>query len=135
MEKWDAYIVVDDNRFDILIGTKIMSMIFPNLYGIEFSTGKELLDYVKNFDYGDQRFLVLLDLNMPEMSGYDFLELFRELPSKHKDQFDIIVITASALSEDKTKSESYSEVAGYQQKPLLVHTMKDLLNNLFGVSV
>lgn len=62
--------------------------------------------------------VILLDLNMPVMDGWDFLDLFEELKEKLRKQIRIYIVTSSVDEKDKLRSQSYSTVSGFISKPL-----------------
>lgn len=67
--------------------------------------------------------LVLLDLNMPVMNGFEFLEEFTKKYASLKDKVHILILTSSLAPNDLDKAKNY-HLAGYLSKPL---GKKDLL--------
>lgn len=129
--RWKEYAIVDDNRFDRLICNKILQRIDASLRIQEFQTGREILDYLIDGHREGDELLILLDLNMPEMSGYDFLEALKvrpDLDEKMKD-IKIIIITSSTRDEDRKQSLSFPNVLGFLQKPLMTSALQKLIDN------
>lgn len=60
--------------------------------------------------------LILLDLNMPLMDGWEFLDAFAALP--HAKDVCVFILTSSIHPEDIEKAQDYKEVRGYFSKPL-----------------
>ena len=60
--------------------------------------------------------LILLDLNMPQMDGWEFLDAFGTLPLAQ--EVRVFILTSSIQPEDMEKSTQYKEVKGYFSKPL-----------------
>lgn len=83
----------------------------------------EFLDSEKN---KNRNSLVLLDLNMPGMNGWDFLEAIRE--KEYRDQILVIIVTSSLFWEDYNRSKDYEQVIAYFTKPLKKEKLEDLLN-------
>lgn len=62
--------------------------------------------------------VILLDLNMPLMDGWDFLDVFEELHKSLKKKIRIYIVTSSVDERDKQRSQAYSTVSGFISKPL-----------------
>jgi CheY-like chemotaxis protein len=69
---------------------------------------------------------IFLDLNMPIMNGFSFLEEFSKLPRDQKDDIKIIVVSSSENPSDIAKVKSYG-VEDYISKPLSPDTLKEIL--------
>jgi len=120
-----VYLIDDDPTFNFI--TKLM------LKKISFA--EEIIDFV---DAGDalsklqqvadtERLnfpeLIFLDLNMPGMDGWDFLDEYQLLPRKLVQQCKLYILTSSIDPIDKSKSLDYSCVADFITKPLALATV------------
>jgi CheY-like chemotaxis protein len=85
--------------------------------------GSQALDYV--LKHSDTTLLVLLDINMPEMDGWEFLEAIQKLPSP---KILVVMVTSSVDSRDRKKAKSYPQVIEYIEKPLTVDTCSYIKN-------
>mgnify|MGYP000942281713 CR=1 FL=1 len=128
--RWMDCAIVDDNKFDLFICDRILERLVPTLPKKEFQTGREILDFVQSDDYSGNNMLVLLDLNMPEMNGHDFLKELTKLPKKKTEHLDVVIVTSSSLREDKERSEASSFVKAYMSKPILLSSLEEILNGL-----
>ena len=72
--------------------------------------------------------LILLDLNMPNWDGLDFLESCR-LCGRLPDYTRIFILTSSEMPEDKEKAMSYKFVTGYMTKPLTDQSVQTILSH------
>ncbi len=61
--------------------------------------------------------MILLDLNMPQMDGWEFLDAFGTLPLA-QEEVRVFILTSSIQPTDIEKSTQYKEVKGYFSKPL-----------------
>jgi len=68
--------------------------------------------------------LVFLDLNMPFLDGWGFLEIFKKMKLNFK--VHLFIVSASINPDDKTRATSYPQVNGYLQKHLTVPTFRHL---------
>jgi CheY-like chemotaxis protein len=71
--------------------------------------------------------LIFLDLNMPGMNGWDFLEKYKE---QHKGAL-IFILTTSANPDDKKKAETIKEVSGFRNKPLTGEMVQEIILEYF----
>ena len=70
--------------------------------------------------------LILLDVNMPKMTGWEFLEEYR----KHKEILKfpkVFMLTTSLATFDKTMAEANPIVSGYRQKPLTQKMLEEIV--------
>lgn len=119
-------IVDDDPVFQTLLNIGISQIDLPKEVKL-FSNGKEALKYLD--DAIESEVLVFLDLNMPIMNGWEFLE---KLQGKDYQKRILIVITStSTLVEDKTRAFQYQQVLFYKEKPLNLALVKSLVAEIF----
>ncbi len=62
--------------------------------------------------------IILLDLNMPEMNGWEFLEEFKKLPKEQKNKTIILMVTSSINEDDKKLAASFSDITDFICKPI-----------------
>ncbi len=62
--------------------------------------------------------LIFLDINMPVMNGWDFLEAYRKIKDRLPRAIRIIILTSSVYQQDKEKAATFDEVDDYTLKPL-----------------
>jgi CheY-like chemotaxis protein len=99
-------------------------------------SGKEALEYlIKSESPGNNRDLfpppdlILLDINMPAMNGWEFLEEYRKLDII--DKIIVVMLTTSLFPEDKMKAEQTPEISGFENKPLTPEKLADILDKYF----
>lgn len=108
--------VVDDDEINILISRKVLSRYFDNL---EFETDSyEALKKILTKKYD----IILLDVNMPGMNGFDIVKKIREQPDAYFKQLPIIANTASILPDD-IHDILNGGFTTYQSKPLRVDVL------------
>ncbi len=73
--------------------------------------------------------LILLDINMPCMNGWEFLEEYKKIADSKLANVIIIMLTTSQHPDDKLKAEAIAEVSGFENKPLTTEMMERVLNN------
>jgi CheY-like chemotaxis protein len=117
--------IVDDDPIYQKIANKIVlkSEIFSEI--VTFVNGKEAITAV--YDIFENKSakpdIILLDINMPVMDGWEFMDELSLLNSKKVENFTIYIVSSSIAVEDKSKSKKYQSIMGYISKPLTVNDL------------
>lgn len=75
--------------------------------------------------------IIFLDINMPAMDGWEFLERYEALPEAHKSSVIVIMLTTSFNPEDELKARSIPSVREFRNKPLTPALLQDILKKYF----
>ena len=75
--------------------------------------------------------LIFLDINMPAMDGWEFLEKYRQLSTTQKASIVMIMLTTSLNPDDEQRALSIPEINGFENKPLKADRLKEILENYF----
>lgn len=78
--------------------------------------------------------LVLLDVNMSVMDGFEFLEAYQQLPLEKRQSIIIVMLTTSMLATDRQRAEQLP-VAGFLTKPLTREKLATVLHQHFGLTL
>jgi len=89
--------------------------------------GLEALEFLKNENQIPPE-LIFLDINMPKMNGWEFLEAYEELKIFQKAKVIVVMLTTSINPEDKKRSELFPEITGFNSKPLT----EDIVNEIIA---
>ena len=76
--------------------------------------------------------LIFLDINMPAMDGWEFLERYRELEKQRKNQVIVVMLTTSLFQEDMLKAQGMAEITAFENKPLTPEKLENILNKHFA---
>ena len=119
--------LIDDNNIDLLISHKLLLKYHADLEIREFSKAREAASVLQNAS-GKEEIpdLILLDINMPDMNGWQFLEAIQTI-----DHQPVVYILTSSLDErDKSMSAQYEIVQGYITKPLNSASINQALSHV-----
>ena|SRR5882724_7404427 len=115
-------LLVEDDRICNFVSEKMLEMIGFDLDIRTALNGKEALAVLK--DYSPD--IILLDLDMPIMNGFDFLEAFKNLDLPNKENVKIVIVSSS----DNPKDIAYAKQNGidkYLVKPIEVASLRAAL--------
>ena len=120
-------LIIDDDDLSIfLMGLTIDEIDFIEKYD-SVNSGWEALRFFENCKEGTAPEIILLDLNMPEMDGYEFIQHFEGKFAKKFQKTQIIVITSSQRESDRSRSLAFESVIGFINKPLEEIEIKRIL--------
>ncbi|MBF4470890.1 MULTISPECIES: response regulator [Flavobacterium] len=112
--------VIDDDPIYQIIVNKIIkkSELFSSVSS--FKNGKDAIDALKCTLNNNETTpdIILLDINMPVMDGWEFMNEMVLLKSQIKEQTNIYIVSSSIALEDKSKAKEYSEIIAYLSKPI-----------------
>jgi CheY-like chemotaxis protein len=129
-KKLDCILLVDDNTDDNFFHQIIIKkMDIANRIDVVIN-GLEALDYLKRENQTPPE-LIFLDINMPKMNGWEFLEQYKNLDVKQKARVVIMILTTSANPDDIKKAKEIKEVTGFETKPLNKAMLEEILNQHF----
>lgn len=124
MKKINTILLVDDDQTSNFLTKNIIQhlKITDNIETSE--NGEEALAFIRekcldvNGNMNERcPELILLDINMPVMDGFEFLENFQKLPNSLDKSIQVVLLTSSSHREDIAKSKQYN-VSAYIDKPL-----------------
>ncbi len=92
-----------------------------------FDGAEKCLIFLRSRLKTEKNFLVFLDINMPEMSGWDFLETLESM-DPHENVF-VVMVTSSVNRSDREKSDRYRHVIDFIEKPLSMETCKNIIHH------
>ena len=129
MRKIDIACIIDDDPIFVFGAKRMMELAdFCNGFMV-FQDGKKALDGLSAIVASGNNLpqLILLDLNMPVMDGWQFLDEFTKIKTDKK--ITLYIVSSSIDSEDFNKAETYEVVSNYIVKPITMEAIKDILEN------
>ena len=132
MKSINCILLVDDDESDNFFHTlTIKEAEFCNQIKV-VTDGRYALDYILNALKNDQpnEFpkpdIIFLDINMPRMSGFDFLDEYIQLDERFTLDILIIMLTTSLSPYDMEKAMKYKVVKDYRNKPLTTEMLQEI---------
>jgi CheY-like chemotaxis protein len=110
--------IIDDDLIQRMIVSKMMKMIDPTLVINQCENGKIGLAMLEQHNNSIQKIIVLLDINMPILDGWGFLEQIEKSNFYNLPQLSIYIVSSSIDESDISKASEYGFVKGFLHKPL-----------------
>ena len=130
-KKYRTVMLIDDNEIDNLINQKMIeaASITQNIY--THTGAKSAIEFPRNMEQLDVAEKVLpdvifLDIDMPLMDGFQFLDEFEKLSNNTKNKCKIVMLTSSINPQDFNRSKKYDNVKLYLNKPLSHDSIQQL---------
>ncbi len=117
-------LIVDDDDVILFLHELMIRDSGLSQTATSFLTGQAALDHLDAHRSGTDQFLVLLDINMPGISGWQFLEKLEDMP--YRNRVSVVLVTSSIDYADHQRSENYPAVIEYIEKPLTLETCRRL---------
>ncbi|WOK06222.1 response regulator [Imperialibacter roseus] len=130
--RFKAVMLIDDNEIDNLINQKMIeaSTLSENIY---VHTGaKSAIEFLRNIEklgaagHSILPQIIFLDIDMPLMDGFQFLDEFEKFRVETKNICNIVMLTSSINPQDVNKSKKYNYVKKYINKPLTQDTLEKI---------
>jgi CheY-like chemotaxis protein len=116
LEPVDLVVLIDDSDIDLFVQRRFIELSGFARQVLTFQSSREALTYLSSPHLKAAPDLIFLDLNMPEIDGFAFLELYgREVKLAHT---RIIILTSSSSFLDRDRAATFADVIGFLSKPL-----------------
>ena len=128
--------IIDDDDISNFIYTRVVSSsgYVENIHSCK--SGREGLESLKNYaENSPESFpeLIFLDINMPVMNGWDFLEEYtRIIPEYLQEKTILCVLSSSIYKNDINKAKSFNQVREYVPKPLTKDSLHAIIHKYFS---
>ena len=120
----NSVMIVDDNECDQFLTKEIVAELDSSITVFQAYDGEEALEKLEEMCEAPD--VILLDINMPRMNGFDFLEEYNKRESNAK---VVAMLTSSAQEKDKEKAKKYECVKEFFVKPIDAERLEELLNH------
>lgn len=130
MKKLNSILLVDDDPTSCFLTQYIIEEMQLTNQVYTMPGGREALDFIRSKQMLPDFCLdlILLDINMPDMDGFEFLEAFEDLPGECKSS--VVMLTTSSNSRDLDKAKIY-QVVDYLNKPITEEKLSEIINKHF----
>ncbi len=114
-------LLVDDDSINNFVNKELLSQVYPDANIKAFENPIFALNFLVE-SKGDSLDLILLDLNMPFLTGWQFLEKLEE----NKLNYRVVILTSSINPLEKQKAEDNKLIEGFLIKPIEMNKLVEL---------
>ncbi len=115
-------VLIDDNDIDLFVQKRFIEINRFAGQVITFRSPLEALDYLSKKNELPE--IIFLDLNMPVMDGFEFMERFVTLPEGVTQYCQVVILTSSSSSADRERALRFTAVIDFVSKPLGAHSLE-----------
>jgi len=117
--------VIDDDHIYQMIIQKIIKRTAIFVKSTAYRNAGHAFEKFKNPEFPLPH-LILLDINMPLMDGWEFIGQLSSCRPNLKNETKIYIVTSSIAIADKLKAASFEEISGFLSKPVSVQKLKEI---------
>lgn len=131
--KLDKILLIDDSEADNYIHSRVIKKADVTHEIIVKLGAREALTYLQTKENGHypNPDLIFLDINMPGMNGWDFLEEYKKLDKEQKKGVVVCMLSTSAAEVEQQNITKYEDIKSYSQKPLTHEALIQIIKTIY----
>jgi len=132
--KLRSILLIDDNEADNFLHKLVIRDADCTEQVVAVNGGQEALDYLRQAEEGLHLppDLIFLDINMPGMDGWEFLEEYKKMQVARENQIVAVMLTTSPNPDDQEKAKQIPEISRYVNKPLSQLILEEIIREFFS---
>jgi CheY-like chemotaxis protein len=127
MSKELKILLVDDDKIMLFLHEMFLKKAGVLCDTVLCYNGQEALDFLGGHESVETTFLVLLDINMPVMNGWELLSAVRDRPNLPP--VYIVMVSSATEESERERAFSFAHVIDYQAKPLTIESCKKIIGS------
>ena len=129
MNKPDKIILIDDNHTTNFLNEMVINRSGFDISVISFDKAGKAIEFFEKEKDAVKKYLVFLDINMPEMDGWEFADAYSEIELATTNI--IVMLTSSVDPRDKDRALGHEVIHDYHSKPLTFEVINEILSKYF----
>ena len=128
-----SILLIDDEDINLFILQNLLRLSKIDAEIVFFNTSRKGINHLQDLIDRGEKFpdLILLDIEMPVMNGWDFLEMYKQFDKTYTYGCKVIIFTTSIVEQDMAKAKSYQEVEDFVNKPMTIEMLKTIQQEHF----
>ncbi|MBU2948530.1 response regulator [Zobellia uliginosa] len=124
--------IIDDDPIFIYGTKRIMNEVDFTEEIVVYNDGQQAIEGLKAMTAKGEELpsMIFLDINMPIMNGWEFLDEFVQMPNNNSEEIIIYIISSSVDPRDIAKIQEYEIVNNYILKPISINDLHNILQNI-----
>jgi two-component system nitrate/nitrite response regulator NarL len=122
-------LLIDDSEIDLFIHRRFLELCNFSKELIAYKSAESALDWLRNLEGESPPNIIFLDLNMPVVDGFTFLNMFSELPERVTQHSRVVVLTSSNSVTDREQVLLHKNVVKMITKPMKIQDLQDLVQD------
>jgi CheY-like chemotaxis protein len=130
-ESIDLAMLIDDSDIDLFVQKRFIEISGFARSILVFQSARKALEFISTPEQKCPD-VIFLDLNMPDMDGFKFLEQLDNLPAHARNKSKVVILTSSSSVADITRASAFKNVITFVSKPLSEKRLVDLQQMISG---
>lgn len=128
-KRLNCIMLIDDNPDDNFFHERVIKKVDAANHVVVQQSGKEALEYLKGKEFHTDKHpdLIFLDINMPGMNGWEFLEEYKKLDKELQSRIIVVMLTTSDNPDDKSKALEFNVPFDFKVKPLTKAMLEEII--------
>jgi CheY-like chemotaxis protein len=133
-KKLKSILLIDDNEADNFLHKLVIKEAACTDDVVALNSGQKALEYLQEAEDGlhPPPDLIFLDINMPGMDGWEFLEEYKTFMISRENQIVVVMLTTSPNPDDQEKANRIPEILKYVNKPLSQEILDEIMKEHFS---
>jgi len=128
-----AYLV-DDSEVDLFIQKKFLELCAFAEKVVTFTSPVKALEVLQSISFSEAPALIFLDLNMPLINGFEFLEKIEALSNGISKKIKVVILSSSNSPADRLRAKEFPNVIHFFSKPLNMEELQSLMQSFKNAS-
>lgn len=120
--------LIDDNKLDNFFHKRVITKYDESLEVIEMLSASNALAYLKDDSTEKYPDIIFLDINMPGMNGWEFLEEYKNLPEEMRGSMVVVMLTTSENPAERERASHHALLVDFISKPLSIEILTDIIS-------
>lgn len=124
-------LLIDDDEINNFLSKELITLFHPSTEVFEIANAEDAINFLRENADNIELLpdIILIDINMPLMDGWEFIEQFQQVKNSSLEKIRIFIYTSSVNHTDVSKAMSYPAVVNIYSKPLTQQIFAEILKS------